>query len=115
MARRALLVHFQTHAQCTFKRRAGELFEKGDKNGKLLAYLAAAARTHTAIPFIYSSGGILVRDGEIIMQAFVCYYSDLYTAIPKYDSQVLMDLLDSHQIPELPGEVAADLEGPFYS
>lgn len=113
MARRAFLGHFQNITHCTFKCRAEELFEKGDKNGKLLAYLAANARMHTAIPCIYSSGGTLVRDGESIMQAFVSYYSELFAAIPRYDSQVLTHLLGSLQIPELPGEVAADLEAPF--
>lgn len=41
------------------------------------------------------------------------YYSDLYSAIPLYDQQVLTDLLDPLQISVLPDEVAASLEVPF--
>lgn len=67
------------------------MFEKGDKNGKLLAYLTADAWKHTAIPCISSSEGTVVRDREGIMQAFVSYYSDLYYAIPPYEHQVLED------------------------
>lgn len=47
------------------------------------------------------------------MQAFVSYYSYLYSAIPPYDHQILADLLGPLQIQELPDEVVASLEVPF--
>lgn len=109
MARRALLVHFQNLIQCNCRNKAEELFEKGDKNGKLLAYLTAETQTHAAIPCVYSLEGNIVSDREGIMQAFVAYYADLYSAIPPYDQQVLTDLLGPLQIPVLPDEVVASL------
>lgn len=113
MARRALLVHFENLTQCNFKTRAETLFEKGDKNWKLLAYLTADARTHTAIPCIHSPEGTLVRDGEGIKRAFVSYYSELHAPVPSYEHQALVDLLDPIQIPVLPDEVVTSLDATF--
>lgn len=113
MARWALLVNFQSLTQYVFKHRAEELFEKGDKDGKLLAILTADIRANTVVPCIYSSEGTLVKDKEGIMQEFVSYYSGPYSPIPPYDTQVLIDLLDFLQALLLPDEVAASLDAPF--
>lgn len=47
------------------------------------------------------------------MQAFMIYYSRLYSPIPTYETQILIDLLDSLQIPVLLDEVVARLGDLF--
>lgn len=54
-----------------------------------------------------------MKDSEGILQAFVTYYSRLGLPIPKYESQLLTDLLDSLQIQVLPDEAIASLDDPF--
>lgn len=67
--------------------RAESLFEKGDKNGKLLSMLVVDQRAPVSVPCIRSYGE-WVKDPETIMNNFVECYSGVYSPIPAYDETV---------------------------
>lgn len=57
----------------------------GDKAGKLLAYRARAAMLSRHFPRIRSTSGVIVTDHKLINDAFLDFYSNLYTSdyLPK--------------------------------
>lgn len=83
-ARRKLALHFSELAQTSSVRRAKSLFDQGNKNGKLLAFLVADQRAQTNIPCIRRLQGALTTDPSDNMATFVKYYSTLYAPIPTY-------------------------------
>lgn len=80
-ARRNISLHYHDVITCQLERSAARVFEKGDKNGKLLALLTAGDTSPTVVPCIMSPSGQILRDGEDIIREFVSFYRSLYSPI----------------------------------
>lgn len=97
-------------AHTTLHQRAESLYEMGDKNGKLLAVLAADQSSPVSVLCISSRAGELVGDTKPIMDIFVEYYSEMCSPIPAYDETELAGLLSSLPIPALEADDRAWLD-----
>lgn len=86
------------------------IFAEGHKNGKLLAMLVVNHHPKAHIPAIKDKGGTLVTDPSLIMQEFIDFFSTLYSAIPKYDTEALDLLLTNLPIPRLSEEACTVLD-----
>lgn len=58
-------------ASSTVQQRTERIFEKGDKNGKLLALLTAVDKPLTVVPCISSTFGVLLTDRDAILQTLI--------------------------------------------
>ncbi|KAG7503513.1 LINE-1 reverse transcriptase [Solea senegalensis] len=65
---------------CQHLRLKQNFFEMGDKAGKLLAHQARTAALSRLIPRIKLSSGTVVTDPKLLNDAFLNFYSDLYTS-----------------------------------
>lgn len=77
------------------------LFEFGDKNISLLAYLARPDYQLCNIPRIMNSEGVVVKQNKEIMEAFVTFYSTLYATRAHYTIVELDDYLFDISLPKL--------------
>lgn len=85
-------------------------FESGDKAGKLLAYQARVEATAKLIPGVKSTSGHILSKPEEINQAFVNFYSDLYTtSLPPAAHEMLQCI----PFPQLDEELGRGLGGPI--
>uniref|UniRef100_A0A803J592 Reverse transcriptase domain-containing protein n=1 Tax=Xenopus tropicalis TaxID=8364 RepID=A0A803J592_XENTR len=86
------------------------IYEHGERSGKMLAHLAKAHTTPPPIPALKDSNGTLCTDPGEIENLLVAYYTDLYSA----KSQVLTDdiraFLEPLNLPSLPQEYREFLE-----
>lgn len=85
---------------------AQRIFEFGDKNSWLLAYLAHSQQAPTSIPRIYDAQMTLCTSQTEIANAFVTFYSDLYASMVDYRKQTVQAYLVPVPLLELSGEVA---------
>lgn len=84
-----------------------------DKNSKLLAYLAHSQQVSASITSIYNVQHILCTAQSDIADAFVEFYSDLYTSRVDYREEEVRQFLAPIPPQELSREAAADLDLPF--
>lgn len=99
--RRLIALHFTNLAHSKVRQRQETIFAEGDKNGKLLANLAAEQKTPVSIPVVRGRSGTLITDPAHIREEFVQFYSSLYSPIPPYDPLELDGLLKNLSMPRL--------------
>lgn len=63
------------------------IFEFGDKNSKLLAYLAHSHQAPTSIPHMYDENIKICTSHAEIAEAFVTFYSQLYASMVDYEKE----------------------------
>lgn len=100
-SRRSVALHFTNLAHTEMRQRTEKIFAEGDKNGKLLANLAADQRIPVSIPVVRRRDGSLVTDLVGALEEFVRFYESLYSPIPSYNSIELEELLQSLSMPKL--------------
>ncbi|KAM9316655.1 proto-oncogene tyrosine-protein kinase ROS [Gastrophryne carolinensis] len=88
------------------------IFDKGDKNGKTLAYLARAENKSNSIAGIVGAGETVTEGGKIAQQ-FLEYYSALYSSRVNYGMEELESYLDQIKFPELAPEDREALDSPI--
>lgn len=86
------------------------MFEFGDKNGRLLAWLARGQTSSTHIAGIRDGGGQLITSPEDINDRFSQFYQEVYSSRNRYSSADLQDYLDGIAFPTLAKEYRKNLE-----
>ena len=88
-------------------------FEMGDKAGKLLAHQARTAALSRLIPRIKLPSGSTVTDPKLINDAFLNFYSDLYTS--EYSPEIWKNHnpLEDLSYPKVDGNLADKLGAPI--
>uniref|UniRef100_A0A803KF69 Reverse transcriptase domain-containing protein n=1 Tax=Xenopus tropicalis TaxID=8364 RepID=A0A803KF69_XENTR len=89
------------------------IFDKGDKNSKILAILAKQQQASTAVSRIQTETGNIVHEPYLIAGTFASYYQKLYSSTATYTAPQLRHFLDSIHIPKLSPTERAWLNAPI--
>ncbi|XP_041436080.1 uncharacterized protein fam189a2.S isoform X1 [Xenopus laevis] len=89
--------------------RAAVWYDKGDKNGKLLALLARGDEPKTMIQAI-TDGNALFTDPTLITQQFETYFQSTYQSPPDTSSDRLKEFLTTIDFPEISPDLATQLD-----
>ncbi|XP_041430893.1 uncharacterized protein LOC108700058 isoform X3 [Xenopus laevis] len=88
-------------------------FDKGEKNGKILAYLTRSQTPTNTIPKIVSPSGVTVTNPSQIANSFAEYYQDLNASQVDYTADQLMAYLDAIPFPQLTPHSVTSLNAPI--
>ena len=88
----------------------GNLYEHGDKAGRLLAHQLKSRSASQSIPQIRESSGTLTTDPKSINNAFMAFYSQLYTSEAPEDDSSLLDFFSKQTIPQISPEDCCSLD-----
>lgn len=106
-ANREVLTDQTTKFRLVQRRR---IFEFGDKNSRLLAYLEKPDYAPTCITSIYDQNGVEVSDSEGMLRAFTHFYKELYkSCVPPGDSTLKNDM-DDIDLPRFTSEDCITLD-----
>ena len=89
------------------------VYDRGDKNGKLLYWLAADSRPSQIIPYVLDRSGTPRYQTEDIAATFAEYYKTLYTAQPRSDREIERPMIMDLPLPCLSRIASQSLENPF--
>ncbi|XP_071982368.1 receptor expression-enhancing protein 1 isoform X1 [Engystomops pustulosus] len=93
--------------------REASIFEFGDKNGKLLAYLSRAERPCASVPSILDSSGALNTEPRAINMVFHEFYSSLYSSRLSASSVEISRFLGSLPLWRLTPAQSLELDAPL--
>lgn len=99
------------HRQVFFWRQ--NVFEHGDKYGRMLAYLSRDMQTSLVITEITTPTGSLVHCPCVILNCFVDYYRDLYSSHSTTIHQKARDFLAAIPLPTLTPDQCTFLDLPI--
>lgn len=89
---------------------AQRVFEFGDKNGKLLAWLARGQHTVTRIGKLRDLNGCPLIAPEDISARFLEFYRALYSSRATYHTSELLHYLDNIPLPSLEARKCEELD-----
>lgn len=89
------------------------VFDQGDKNGKVLAYLAKTTYASTLVPRIQINTDFYISEPEDIAREFAKFYADLYSSRAQYTETELDQFLSDVPFPRLSQADASLLDGPI--
>ena len=104
-----LLEEAKTHWRASTQR----VYASGDKNGKLLYWLAAGNKTSQIVPSVVDGQGILQSRSSEIVTSFAAYYKKLYAPGARSNAELERPLLGDIPLPRLARAAANSLEAPF--
>lgn len=86
------------------------IFEFGDKNGRLLAYLARPEYVSVYIKTVYDKQRVEVCDLADILQTFAQFYEEIYRSCASEETEVLETYLTDIDLPMVTEEDSAVLK-----
>lgn len=89
---------------------AQRVLEYGDKNGRLLAWLAKGQFAPTHVGRLRSGDGTILTTPEMIGNRFLEFYQDLYSSTATYTVKELTDYLDQIPFPTIDPDKRTSLE-----
>lgn len=89
------------------------IFEQGERNGRLLAWLSREHSSPTSISRILSPDGEILTEASQINDRFASYYRDLYSSRAQHTEQELCTYLDQVDLPCLTDSVREQLDSPL--
>ena len=100
-------------ARACWRASTQRVYESGNKNGKLLYWLATGPKASPIIPFILDEKGEKHEKAIHIAQIFATYYKELYAKRPRSRAEMERSIVWDFSLPTLTPSQAARLDLPI--